>query len=66
MCGKQITCDLLSYKFAKGNITIEGIDHIITITPCVIIINVAIFSIAISIAGDIEPMPSPFFAKMMG
>ena len=62
--GQQVSRQLLDRELIEWQIAIERIDHPIPPTPRVGTRQVFLIAIAVGIACEIEPMPSPPLAKM--
>ena len=53
-------------ELIEGNVAVETIDDIVTITPRVWIAEVRLFTTGFCKSGHIEPVTSPAFAKSLG
>ena len=56
--GQQITGDLLDDKLVKGHISIEGVNHPVTVGPAIAKL-VGLETIAIGVARQIQPRTCP-------
>ncbi len=54
--------DLLLNEFVVGLVLVESADHVIAISPGVLIIQVAFESGGIGVPDHIQPVPAPAFA----
>ena len=61
---QEITGDLLDGELVERHVAVEGIDHPMTPAPGVGPQRVALIAVAVSVAGGIEPMHSPFLSVM--
>ena len=65
--GQQVAGDLLGKKTIVRRVAIEGLNHIIPITPRMRERGIAaetVVAVGFAIARDIQPMPPPAFAEM--
>ena len=62
--GQQVAGDLLNRELIERHVAIESIDHPVAITPRIQANAVLLVTIAVRIAGEIQPVAAPFFAVM--
>ena len=64
--GKLITRQLLDRELIERHIAIECLNHPVAVNVCIGAIAIFFISIAIGVACQVQPMPSPAFAKVLG
>ena len=63
---EQVAGYLLGYEFVIGHVAVERVDHPISVAPGMRAGEVFFVSVAIGVAGKIEPGAGPFFAVVRG
>ncbi len=61
-----ITSDLLAHKVIVGLVTIQTLDDVITIAPCLRLGIVSLITIGFGITHQIQPVSSPFLSITIG
>ena len=61
---EEITCDLLNGELVEGEITIDGVDHPVTILPSIWPHGITQESIAVGITCHVQPVTRPAFSKV--
>ena len=59
---QQVACDLFADELVDMASRVEGVDHVIAISPGVWISMVFVGSGRIGVSGDVQPVASPSFA----
>ena len=62
-CGQEVTCNLILHKAVVREILIERLYNPVAVTEGITMGKVLIKAVGISIACDIEPVPSPALTK---
>ena len=62
---QQVTGNLFQEELVERHVAIQRVDHPMAITPCMWSYVVLLVTIAVGVAGQIEPVPSPLFPIML-
>src|SRR5262249_38628382 len=60
----QIARELFDRELIEGEVSIEGIDHPVPVTPCVRTGRVLFVAIAVGITSEVEPVPAPALTEV--
>lgn len=63
---KQVPRQLLNGEAVERQIVIEGLDHPVAITPSIRSWPVFLIPVTVRIAGHVQPVSAPTFAKVLG